>query len=72
MNELKIKGNWNILKGKVKHTWGELTDDEISQVDGEIDKLIGLIQEKYGKTQEAAHNEVDKFFEDIEQTIGKE
>lgn len=59
MNWDEIKGNWTQFKGKAKVKWGEMTDDELDQVEGNRDILIGKIQEKYGKTREEAEKEVD-------------
>jgi len=59
-----LKGNWKQLKGKVKEQWSKLTDDEIDQVKGESQKLVGLLQEKYGYTKEKAEKEVSDFLED--------
>jgi hypothetical protein len=39
----KVMGNWNQVKGKVKQKWGQLTDDELSEVEGNVDQLIGLV-----------------------------
>ncbi len=47
-----MAGQWNQLKGKVKQTWGKLTDDEILESQGNMDMLVGKIQEKYGGTKE--------------------
>ena len=46
-----LKGNWNQLKGKVKEKWGLLTDDDITHIGGHKDRLIGKLQEKYGKAK---------------------
>lgn len=48
MEKEYFKGQWNQLKGNVKKSWGKLTDDELLKVEGDYDKVIGLIQEKYG------------------------
>ena len=40
MNKHQIKGNWKILKGKAKERWGELTDDELDQIDGETPRPL--------------------------------
>ena len=61
MNWEQIKGNWNQVKGKAKQKWGQLTDDDLSVIDGNRDEMIGKIQEKYGVSKEAAENEVDDF-----------
>jgi uncharacterized protein YjbJ (UPF0337 family) len=60
-----IEGNWKQFKGKVKETWGELTDDELDQIAGKRDILLGKIQEKYG----IAQNEADKRIRDFERTL---
>jgi uncharacterized protein YjbJ (UPF0337 family) len=46
-----LKGNWNQLKGKVKEKWGLLTDDDITHIGGHKDRLIGKLQERYGKAK---------------------
>ena len=56
-----LKGQWNQLKGEVQNQWGKLTDDEIDQIQGNRDKLVGKIQERYGRTRMEAENEVDEF-----------
>jgi uncharacterized protein YjbJ (UPF0337 family) len=48
----KVMGNWNQVKGKVKQKWGQLTDDELSEVEGNFDQLIGLVQQKTGQARE--------------------
>ena len=58
MNKHTIKGDWNQLKGSVKHTWGELTDDDMSKIDGDRDKLVGSIQERYGHAKDDAERQV--------------
>jgi uncharacterized protein YjbJ (UPF0337 family) len=59
-----LKGNWKQLKGKVQEKWGELTNDEIDQVQGESQQLVGLLQEKYGYAREKAEAEVADFLDD--------
>lgn len=61
MNSEQIKGNWNILKGKVKQSWGELTDDEVDKIDGRRDELVGTIQRRYGIEKEEAERQVDEW-----------
>jgi len=56
-----LKGKWNQLKGMVKAQWGKLTDNEIDQIQGKSEKLIGLLQEKYAYTKEKAEAEIADF-----------
>lgn len=59
MNWDQIKGKWNQMKGDAKIKWGELTDDDLDKIEGNRDKLVGTIQERYGKSKEEAEREVD-------------
>lgn len=59
MNWDQIEGKWTQFKGSAKEKWGELTDDELDQAAGKRDKLVGLVQEKYGKAREEAEKVVD-------------
>lgn len=61
MNWDQIKGQWTQLKGSARSKWGELTDDEIAQAAGERDRMIGLVQEKYGVAKEEAARQVDEW-----------
>lgn len=54
----QVKGNWNQVKGNVRANWGKLTDDELEQIAGNRDVLIGRIQEKYGIAKDAAEKQV--------------
>ncbi|MHB8858827.1 MAG: CsbD family protein [Thermoleophilia bacterium] len=55
-----LEGKWKQMKGDVKSWWGELTDDEIDQIGGKKDQLVGKLQEKYGWEKGKAENEIDK------------
>ncbi|PVA06680.1 CsbD family protein [Thalassorhabdomicrobium marinisediminis] len=61
MNWDTIKGNWKQMTGSVKEQWGELTDDDITEAAGEREKLVGKVQEKYGRSKTEAEREVDEF-----------
>ncbi len=60
-----LEGKWNQFKGNVKQKWGKLTDDELDQIQGKRDKLIGVIQEKYGKNKMEAEKEVDEYLKTL-------
>jgi uncharacterized protein YjbJ (UPF0337 family) len=59
MNWDQIKGKWTEMSGSAKKTWGKLTDDDLAQADGDRDKLVGQIQQKYGIAKEEAEKQVD-------------
>ncbi len=52
----QLQGNWNQLKGKVREKWGLLTNDDLEHIAGHKDRLIGKIQERYGKAKWEAAN----------------
>ncbi|MBO9562214.1 MAG: CsbD family protein [Niastella sp.] len=49
MDKLELKGTWNVLKGKVKQAYGDLTDDDLKYEEGKDDELLGRLQKKTGK-----------------------
>ena len=53
INQQILEGNWNEIKGRLRQRWGQLTDDELPQIRGDVEQLIGLIQRKTGETREA-------------------
>ena len=62
MDSLDLKGRWNILKGKVKQQYADLTDDDLLYVEGKEDELYGNLQKKTGKTRE----EVQSWLKDLD------
>lgn len=64
MNWDIIEGKWDQAKGTLKKKWGELTDDEIAQMNGERDKISGKLQEKFGWTKDQAERELTDLFKD--------
>ena len=56
----KIKGNWNIIKGKLKQKYGELTDEDLTYTEGKEEELIGRLQKRLGKTKEQVKEELEK------------
>ncbi len=54
----KIKGSWTQTKGAVKEQWGKLTDDDLMEIQGRRDQLVGKIQTRYGISHEQAEAQV--------------
>lgn len=52
MNKLEIKGDWNIISGKLKQKWAKLTDDDLQYAEGKKDELLGRIQKRTGVARE--------------------
>ncbi len=60
MNQDQAKGKWDQIKGRAKKAWGELTDDDFTKAEGSVDKLYGVIQERFGDTKEAIKAKLDQ------------
>jgi uncharacterized protein YjbJ (UPF0337 family) len=61
MNWDRIEGKWKQVKGSAKEKWGQLTDDDLDQIAGQRDKLIGRLQERYGIAKEEALKQCDEW-----------
>ena len=57
INAQELQGQWNSLRGQVKTKWGQLTDDDLQIHGGNVDQLVGRIQQKTGEGREA----IEKF-----------
>jgi len=65
MNAEQLKGQWKQIKGKVKEQWGKLTDDDLAVIEGNFDRLVGRLQDRYGETKEAARAKVESFMDKL-------
>ena len=63
MNEDTLKGQWKQLKGQVQKQWGRLTNDDIDQIEGSRDILLGKLQEYYGRSREENERDLDRWLE---------
>lgn len=53
MNQLKLAGEWKVIKGNLKQKWSQLTDEDLQYVEGKQDELIGRTQRRTGESREA-------------------
>jgi uncharacterized protein YjbJ (UPF0337 family) len=60
MSQDVLKGQWMQISGRLKEWWGDLTDDDVKRIDGSKDRLIGVLQERYGYAKDRALNEVSR------------
>ena len=60
MNTLQLKGNWNIIKGKLKQKYAHLTDDDLQYIEGKEDELVGRIQKRTGRTKDQVEDMLDE------------
>ena len=66
MNHDIFAGQWKQMRGTLKSWWGKLSDDDFEWIEGQKNKLIGLVQEKYGYTRDQAREEVDRRFNEYD------
>ena len=59
----RVEGNWKQMKGKVKEKWGDLTDDDLTAINGQRDQLEGKIQERYGYEKDRVSKEVADWYD---------
>jgi uncharacterized protein YjbJ (UPF0337 family) len=59
----ELKGKWKQHMGAAKIAWGKLTEDELLESHGHIEKLAGLVQERYALTRDEADKQVQSFLD---------
>ena len=53
VNAQALQGQWNQIRGELKKKWGQLTEDDLRFNNGNIDQLVGKIQQRTGEAREA-------------------
>jgi uncharacterized protein YjbJ (UPF0337 family) len=61
MNPDILKGKWMQMKGSVRSKWGKLTDNDLTEIQGDAERMIGKLQERYGYNREQAEKEINAF-----------
>ena len=56
---LRLKGNWNEIKGKLKQKYGQLTDEDLTFAEGKEDELLGRLQKRLGRTKDELRAEIE-------------
>ncbi|MBX3034056.1 MAG: CsbD family protein [Bdellovibrionaceae bacterium] len=72
INENIIKGKWKEIKGDLRKKYGQLTDNEIEETKGDMTRLAGLLQKKFGYQQEEARRHIDEFMRPFEDRMAGE
>jgi uncharacterized protein YjbJ (UPF0337 family) len=65
-----LAGRWKQLRGELRSWWGRLTEDDLEQIGGQQDKLIGRLQERYGYTRERARQDVERSLQEYHARTG--
>jgi uncharacterized protein YjbJ (UPF0337 family) len=61
MNKTILQGKWRQARGSLKTQWGDLTDDDRRMLDGKIEQMTGLFQERYGYTKIRATHALKRY-----------
>ena len=71
MNADILKGRWKQIRGQAKVWWGELTDDDLDMIDGRMESLVGVLQERYGYAKDAALKEIERRLNDYDKETSR-
>jgi uncharacterized protein YjbJ (UPF0337 family) len=63
---LQFEGKWDQMKGRVRESWGVLTDDDLDRTQGKWDQVVGLIKEKTGDNAEAIEHRLHEMTEMVD------
>jgi len=60
MNKDQMLGEWDEFKGRVKKAYAELTDDDFTRAQGSRDKMLGIIEQRFGDAKEKIIEKLNK------------
>ncbi len=66
MNKDILQGKWEQVKGTIQKNWGEITNDDLAQIEGDLTKIKGILQEKYGYTREESERMYSELFNEVD------
>ncbi|HEX5011092.1 MAG TPA: CsbD family protein [Planctomycetota bacterium] len=69
MNLDILQGKWHVLRGRIRSRWGRLTNDDLDRLEGGLEQLAGLVQQRYGLQREQAEQEAAEFFDSCEDLL---
>lgn len=69
MNSSHLEGAWKEVRGLVREHWGKLTDDDLDVIAGRRDRLIGMLQRRYGTAKDVIERQVAAFEERVSRVL---
>jgi uncharacterized protein YjbJ (UPF0337 family) len=60
---MRFEGRWDQMRGRVKESWGDLTDDDLDRTEGKWDRLVGTIKEKTGESMDTIQDKLRKLLD---------
>jgi uncharacterized protein YjbJ (UPF0337 family) len=67
MDDTRFKGSWHEFKGELKRKWGQLTDDDLLEAEGNYEKFLGVVQKRYGEKKDEVERWADDWYSQREQ-----
>jgi uncharacterized protein YjbJ (UPF0337 family) len=61
MDKLRFKGSWNEVKGKLKQKYADLTDDDLTYIEGKDEELLGRLQKRLGRSRDEIRREIESY-----------
>lgn len=65
MNRDQLEGRWNEFNARVKQAWGDLTDDELTKAEGDVEEIAARIQKRYGDSKAEASRRLNEMKRDL-------
>lgn len=65
MNKDIIEGKWTEIKGAAQQKWGKLTDDDLAEINGNREMLVGKIQKNYGLARDEVEKQMKAWEDDL-------
>jgi uncharacterized protein YjbJ (UPF0337 family) len=56
----KLKEEWNVLKGKLKQQFAQLTDDDLLWEEGKEQELFARLERRLGRTRQQVNEIIDR------------
>jgi uncharacterized protein YjbJ (UPF0337 family) len=64
-SQMTMEGKWDQMRGRVKESWGVLTDDELDRAEGKWDRVVGLIKEKSGESTDVIEKRLHELLDQL-------
>lgn len=65
MNKQILKGNWHVVRGRIKQVFGDLTDDDLQRMEGNSEEMYGILQARTGRSREEIERKLEDMFGDV-------
>jgi uncharacterized protein YjbJ (UPF0337 family) len=60
MAKMQSEGTLDRLRGRIRSTWGDVTDDDIERSKGNPETLVGTIKSKTGEAAESVRQKLNQ------------